>query len=163
MLLTFPSHDRRGAASSVAGTVTYLSNIVQGDGSTNRDGDSVKLKSITLRGKAHGQSATLTTFVRIILVMDEAPVAANITPSNVYTAFSGESTDAFRQLGFTKRMTVLYDKLIKLGTTASEDGSDIKTFKKFIKIDKHLKYEGVAGTIADATRNALFSIVFTGS
>ncbi len=97
---------------------TNLTAIAQGDGESNRDGRKYAIKSIHIRGfievpAQESQTAPIADqYCRIALVWDTQTNGAALTATDVMDGGQAEDTLAFRNLQFTKRFKVLFDKSI---------------------------------------------------
>lgn len=99
---------------------TNLTAIGQGDGESQRDGRKYSIKSIHLKGWVHVNTAESQTapqsdhMVRICLVLDKQTNGAQLTATQVMDGGQTEDTLSFRNLQFTKRFTVLFDRFIRI-------------------------------------------------
>lgn len=120
-------------AIDTSGSSTILSSVVEGSDYNQRDGISIKAKSIFLRGNVTmPASATgVGQRLRLILVRDNE----DSTPS------FGDLLDTVSVLGplnhvNTGRFTVLWDHTVAV----SNGGSQIVPFKKYISLNNHVKF-----------------------
>jgi len=74
-----------GAVSST-GVVTLLSGIAQGDGTSSRDGNSVKLKGGDLRYYFTQNGSASRTAIRVLVVVDTRNQGANPSISDILTS-----------------------------------------------------------------------------
>jgi len=99
---------------------TNLTAIAQGDGESNRDGRKYAIKSIHIKGfievpQQESQTAPIADqYCRIVLVLDTQTNGAQLTATDVMDGGLAEDTLAFRNLQFSKRFIVLFDKKITL-------------------------------------------------
>jgi len=102
------------------GFVHNLSNISQGDDISNREGDSIRIQSIEIKGTVfRSATATANEAVRIIIVRDlqqqgTAPVGSDIL-QNVGSSLAPYSL--YNQLNshdLNKRFTFVYDELVSI-------------------------------------------------
>lgn len=139
------------------GTVYHLSNILQGDTSSSREGNSVKLSSIYVTGSIGlGTGATSSQRVRLILFRDNDNQGALPTVTSVLLSALISSPMALTNPG---RFSVLMDKTYMVYTANS--GPSSLSVKKYIKNKYHIKYGGNAGTIADARTGNLFLLAIS--
>lgn len=139
------------------GTVAQLANINQGDGVNQRDGQSVLLKSILIRGAITYGSVHGSNLIRVVVFMDKRN-STGVFPSpldvyaNVGNANAPNSPLLNNSYG---RFKILYTNLF----TVSDTGQKARPFKIYINhIDKHIHYTGTAGT--DESRNQIY-IMYT--
>lgn len=90
-----------------SGTIYNLAPIPQGDGSSSRDGRSIKLKSLFIKGSLQLNPSATTSRVRIMVVMKinnglSAPVATDVLDTVLM--------NSLRNLDNTDNIKVLYDK-----------------------------------------------------
>nr|UOF78862.1 capsid protein [Cressdnaviricota sp.] len=148
------------APDSATANITCLTNMAQGDTNITRNGNTIALKSLELRGQIF-QPVVETN--RIMLVRDNdnlggsAPTITDILESNSVAALRNKNTP--------KRFTVLYDKTIS-GTNNMIMNKKIKYYKKFkmMKDSKgnptrsvKLMFDGP--NAADYTRGHIFLVV----
>lgn len=136
------------------GAIVSVSNIVQGDGGSNRDGMQVKTMSLFVRGTLVQQSATNgVVFSRIIVGYDRESNGALPAITDVLNAITPSS---LMNLQNRKRFKILYDKNVY--TTLASSESSAKYLKKYKRLQLTLNY-------ADATdvaqRNNLFVIALS--
>lgn len=115
-------------------TITHLSTIAQGDGVTNREGNTVKLLSIQLR--ASYVTTDATNIFRVILFRwkdRSTPTAAQVlnSSSNPLSTLNNNTSKMYH---------ILYDKLI-----ATDTYNPIRVTKKFLNYQKRpytISFEG---------------------
>lgn len=137
-------------------TMTFISGTSQGDGQYgSRNGDSVKLSSVSLRGLVTLNGGTAAKQVRVILINDLSSngvvpnyyeVLDNSVFSNVYARYNPDFAGS--------RFKILYDKRFLLDATMQS-----KTFNFYRKLVHHLKYKGSGDTVANASTGHLFVMV----
>ncbi len=161
---------------------TNLSAIAQGDGESNRDGKQYAIKSIHLKGFVASTSQESSTTpvpdrtVRICLVLDTQTNAAQLVATSVMDGGQTEDIFSFRNLQFTKRFRVLFDRTINIPTArASTNEGAINLFaapevRVLFKINKTfnppimVNMSGTTADIANVTDNSLHMIgVATGT
>lgn len=128
---------------SDAGAVLHLTDIAQGDTDATRDGNSIFLRAINLRGNIVYNSTTAgIQYVTISIVMDKQQVS-DTTPSwgDIYDT-SGSAIFAHLNNATVGRFSVLYSKTFTL------DG--VNKIATVFKINKsfrhHVRYNGTAST-----------------
>merc|ERR1711916_121870 len=98
------------AAAGTTPVVTQLTNISQGDTTSNRNGNSVLAKSIHINGNFQISAAATTDRIRLLLIKcntDDTPTWNDIIDGT-------NSIDQFRNLNKTSDFTMLFDKTYKL-------------------------------------------------
>lgn len=138
-------------------TVRSLNIMAQGSGSSQRDGISVRNKSIQIKGLVGWNSAAAGPIVcRLVLVYDSMPQGG--TPD--YYAASGNpcvfdknTTDSFRRLDNVARFKILWSKRVVL-----TDTYPMKSFNVYKKLNFKSKYYigQTAGTAATLSSGGLF-------
>lgn len=124
--------------------VSLNSGIVQGTGDSQRTGDSIKMKTLTIRGQLQAQSNLpgAAELVRIIIFLDkqnEITTGAellNIIGSNL-SVLSPKDDDKYYQTSF------LYDRTFNMSLNQYPQ----KIFKKIIKLNTHVKYNNTNNDI----------------
>lgn len=104
-------------AARVDPAANCLCAISQGDGESQRDGKRVTLKTLVLHYKIKCLNTVLENVnVRIVLVKDTQTNAAVFNPNQVFlpTTSPDSSILAFRNLQYTSRFQVMYDKVHKI-------------------------------------------------
>ena len=143
---------------STSGLVSNLSLVAQGDASTQREGNSFRAKSLTLRGTdTANSSATSPTVVRHIIFQDLQQQGTAPTPSNVLKALNVNSN--LNIVDFPKRFKVLRDWTTDLSTVSAGRGN--QSYKYHIKLDSVLKYDGPGGTAAEQRYGQLYHLTLS--
>lgn len=138
-------------------SIIPLSDVVTGDDNGNRQGTSILMKHITLRGYIAGDTSAAITIFRIMVVMDltnngAVPSASQIlqnptAPGNMYSPLANNNTDRF---------WVLWDKLYVLDDSSIQ----ARQIKKYIKLNKHAKFTSGSGT-GKYEQNSLWAVVIS--
>ncbi len=133
-------------------TARQLTNSIQGDSNTQRNGNQLKIKSIYFQGSVQINSAATGTSGRILIVQDKQTNGAQFTSGEVLQDITTQDNIVSPYNTDGKyRFRVLYDKKFTLSTT----GKQIALFKFYKKCDMHIRYDGNAGSIADLSSNSL--------
>lgn len=136
-------------------TVTLINPIEQGDSSSNRNGDSVRLKQFLLQGtirKNGADTGSLYNLVRVCVVRSE--VQATTTAPTQADLFTSTNTYSFRNLLNTKNLTMLYDKVFKV---EQQNSTIIKNFR--IKIPLNFRFKWNSGFSATVPKNNALYLV----
>lgn len=97
--------------------VNCLNAIAQGDGESDRDGRKATIKSLHIKGTVTAAEADkFGTKVRVIIVKDTQTNGVQLSPIDVLQVPPGQinQIDAFRNLQYTSRFKVYYDKTFVL-------------------------------------------------
>lgn len=138
--------------------------IAQGTQDYERVGNKIKAIGLRLSGILYNNTTT-TNYVRMLVLSQQNPetdmtsTSTNILDTNAITSISsipGLNTIYSPVNKLTYQ--VLYDKVIKLGSSSSVDGGQTYHFKKFIKLNKEVIYVGSSGV--DCTRNNIRLLVW---
>ena len=127
---------------TTAGVVTQLTSIVQGDGVSNRDGESVLLQSLYFRGTTTQNVSDTSVYnqVRFILFQckneQDAPTIAKLLTSASYISpLNLDNSFNYR---------IMWDKTMSIIPQYSGHHNQ-KFFKKYFKLNTHVKYDGTTG------------------
>ncbi len=145
-----------------AGNVQLLTNIGQGDDINQRDGDSIKLQSIKIRGYIRlDAAATLSSAVRVLLVRDLQNPGATITgadliqqASSVYAPVS--HYNFINGVNLQNRFTVIYDEVQTV-----DPSNPLVVFDYESKHDCHVFFRGTGTAFTDCAAGAVFLVVFS--
>ena len=121
------------AGGAPGGSMSLLNGLVQGTSNTTRIGDSVRFKNISMRVAYQGHS-TEDIWYRYMIVRDRAPNGSTASVTNV---LSSASVQSHRNLDYTKRFTVLSDRVLYLPAGGnSVDGGFTQLYLDLEKITK---------------------------
>lgn len=139
-----------GTPDSTSGVLQCLNLIAQGDGETDRTGDSVMIKSVHANIKYTMNAAATGTTIRTILFWYKQPQGATPISTFVLQGVSQMSCYNHDNAGL---YTVLYDSTTVLNITGNQE--ICKSFtRKFYNI--HETFDGVNANIGDIQTNALW-------
>lgn len=137
-------------ASAVTGTLTLINGVGLGDTGQTRDGQSIKIVSIEIRGQVEINSSANASDFKWAVLFDSQANGSTPLVSNIWS--SGSPT-ALRLIGTGTRFQVIHSKNMAL----SKNGNEMLCFKWFKKLSVHTKYNtGNAGDITDIVTNALY-------
>ncbi len=140
---------------------TNLTAIAQGDGESNRDGRKYIINSIHIKGFVHTAVAESSAapledvLVRLVLVHDKQTNGAQLTATDVMDGGQTDDINSFRNLQFTKRFNVLWDKTFLIVRNNTNEGA-INLFaanatkSNVFKVNKVFK-GGIAVTMSGTT------------
>ncbi len=136
---------------SSTGTMTYLCAVAQGDDQENRQGRSVRLKSLESRGAISSAALSTATQLRCVWFIDKnnqgvAPVITDVMKSdNVASIRSGLADNL-------SRYKILKDQIYRFS-----DGSNHTVNVKFFrKMNSHLKFSGTSAAEASAGQGSIW-------
>lgn len=134
------------------GFLQPLSLIAQGDEDTNRNGNSVKLKSIQYRGKvARNPAGSTTQTLRMILFIDKLNGAPGVTEPLVsdapYGVLANPSTISQVRFENRKRYTILKDRTFQV----NDESKQTVVLKYYKKMNMKIEFKD------DTTLNALYN------
>ena len=157
-------------------TTTDLTAIGQGDGESNRDGRKYEITSIHIKGFIRRPATESNTgpvsdsLCRIALVWDQQTNGAELTATDVMDASGTNDEQAFRNLQFTRRFRVLYDKRFRVNANQGgmnegainlfANGGIVIPFKinKTFKTPIQVTMSGTTADIANVTDNSIHLI-----
>lgn len=129
-----------------SGVMHNLNTIAEGTGEDEREGQAIKLKSISLRYVARSHNSSSNTLLRLILVRDTQQVIDTApTPSMILQSVGGSpSADnpilAHYNVSQNKRFVVKMDRVV----TVSDGTIQQKFGQAYIKCGTNVLYNGAA-------------------
>lgn len=161
-----------GSATSATGLITLLNGCVQGDTNLTRDGNEIVMTSIQWRVQYISDTDLLTSsFVRHLIIVDRqpngaAPTLAQVLDSSVIT---NQLHSPYNE-DFQKRFKILHDAVYELqpkvvagftvGTGVTTSVLTDRCYESGKRqLNRMVKYNGNAGTVADIQTNSLYSII----
>jgi len=129
-----------GAAQSTTAVITPLSQLTQGDSVVNRDGQSVKIKSILLNGVITAHATPVSTQCKIIIFRwnnEATPVVADILST---------VTDPLSQMNVDKSHLWKIIKTYFFVLGAAGAANHIKRLRFYKKLDIKSKYDNTGPT-----------------
>lgn len=140
---------------STSGTVLAMNACAEGNGSGERNGLSIRIKSIFLRGYAVEHLSSSDTLLRIMIVKAKNPKGTTPTISDIF-----ESTSPYLSLQNnvkTSEYTILWSKFIAM----SSSGTSAYYLDKFLKTNFHAKYNSSAGTASAIEWNGVYLVLLS--
>ncbi len=134
------------AAVSTTPSVNISSIILQGDGGSARDGNSVKAVGIRLNYMITLNTSAVSSQIRVILIHDKQTNGALAAAGDILqdvTADDGIVSPY--NLDNKYRFRMLYDRV----HTLSDNGRQSIAVKKYFKLNQKLRFDGTAGDITD--------------
>lgn len=133
-------------------TIVQLTNLSQGDGQSNRDGNQVKITRINWRYTYSVNASAVFSFLRVILVLDRQTNQAIYTAGNLLQDVTiNDAIVSAKNLDNKFRFKVLYDKVHSMSPTHRTCGN--AKYNKNVEIK--IRYDANAGDITDLTSNSL--------
>lgn len=143
---------------STSGTLVNCVAIPQGDGDQTRDGNSVLLKSVYMRGTLANNSASPSTRFRIMLIRDLQQIA-DTAPSATDILDGGLSGDFIRaplNNETVGRYEILMDKIFVINQPFASAVFQ-RNLKEFFPMNHHVRFNGTAGT--DIQKGGVYFLV----
>ncbi len=128
---------------NTTGAVANMTNISQGDGTSNRQGNKIRAKQLLVQGKIRLHPSATDSHVRMVLVRDNNGSTTQPTIAQLY----GSATNFFNNLlkvgdpQTNSRFSVLWDKLVLLNSDTPTKGVHYT-----MPLDHHIYYSGTAGS-----------------
>lgn len=143
-------------AHSATGSVTLLTGIAQGDTSETRNGNSIRSKSISIKGSLVAGSTT--NEARYILFIDK--VSSGVAPAITDLLESDGVFARYNDDFAGSRFIILEDKRITMGfndTTNHYAGGKMNVpFSMFKKLHNHCKYDSTTAGQSDAVSGHVY-------
>lgn len=167
---------------SPSGTVTLLNGVANGDTSTTRDGNQMKMTSLFLRGTvvANGdyfaQTSRNPQQVRIAIVWDKQADGALPATNEIFEVIGAGQVNSPLKITNGKRFKVLYDKALILGAdgyhvtdaAVSTFMPQARHFEHYISFTKNrqnglkVRYSGDTSAVSDIATGCLYLVVLPG-
>ncbi len=150
----FKNHDVQATTLSipVVPVITQCTNIAQGDTTITRDGASLKLTSLTFKYILIQHPTAVSTFVRIMIVLDTQTNEAIYSDDDLLQdVTAGDGVVSMRNLDNTHRFRVLYDRVHQFTDT----GSTAQYGKFFKKLNLKIRYDNAAAAITSLTQSSV--------
>lgn len=121
------------------GTVIRLSDITQGDATNQRNGRSVLANYLLFQGNC--ARVTADSLIRIILFRDKMQTGtAASTDQLLQTVGSQQAVFSSLDASFAGRFDILSNINLNLNSATGTN----RTFKRYVKLNKHIKWQTVA-------------------
>jgi len=150
------------STSSTTGVVTYLNGIGQGDGISDRDGDSIRILKFQLAGCVFRNNAsTANETVRVLVVRDLQNQGAIIAGTDVLETM-GTSVAPYQFIDmlnghfYNNRFTIVYDELFAINANDQNAPFRFETSHPC-----HIAYRGTTNTVASAGAGAYFLVAIS--
>jgi len=139
-----------GSVINYSGIQFILNTIAQGSANGQRDGDSLKLQRLTLRGAVQLNAAGQETLVRMIIINDKNNIISS--PSTLLT-YNGSNLACFgnKQDENKYETKILYDRMIKVSNQ-----SPITPFKINLPLNFHTNYTAGSSVINNGALKLIF-------
>lgn len=139
--------------SNTTGTFKLLNGLVQGDDFTNRNGRSVRWKSLQFHIRALKQTAVGTNYVNWAIVIDKQANDATPSLADLYSNYQAQ----FRNLDNRKRFVIIMEGHMTLDADDPE-----RNISKYKKLDMHTIFDNSNnGDITDINSNALYFVTYS--
>jgi len=161
-----------GAEMDPTPNILCLNAITQGDGESQRDGRKVILKSLQIKGMINADAVANAAdppagrLIRILVVQDKQTNGAQLNSEDVIKDAGFLDVLSMRNLQYSKRFVVHYDKVIRMIPTATmEDGANTSStsyanqgFKFFKNLNVPVNFTSTTEAIANITDNSFHVI-----
>ncbi len=162
-------------------TTNCLNAVAQGDGESQRDGRRYKMNSLHIRGEFQQDLSAAATVkpgqvYRLAIVIDKQTNGAQMNAEDCFKATAGGSgfdIYNFRNLQFSGRFLVLYDKMMTINPTAAAGDGAVndtpafkRTFNLNFKIPEAVSIVDTNGTtalVSVITDNSIHVLAWTSS
>lgn len=142
------------AVSSTA-QIQLINDIDQGDGDSDRSGNSIFAKSVQLRMTTIPHASATWTFLKWAIVLDKEADAAVLGTPTYIDIFNRADVNVFVNMDNSRRFTILRTGIIQISPD-SKDGYYLEVPP--IKLGFKCLYEGATGS-TDYKENALFLVL----
>ncbi len=134
-------------------SVNISSIILQGDGGSARDGNSVKAVGFLLKYNLTIHPSAISTQVRIMVIHDKQANGALLASTLVLEDITADDAIVSPlNLDSKFRLRVLYDRVHHL----ADNGIQSASVSKYIKLNQKLRFDGTAGDITDVASSAYY-------
>lgn len=130
-------------AVTTGGTIQSLSQIAEGDDFGQRTGRSILGKSIYVMGTLSMNASAFNSCLRFILFYDTQYNGAMPVVTDVLASANWLSPLNINTIS-SQRFKIIWDKMFDM----QQNGRQGYTFKKYFKLNHHLKYNATTGTAA---------------
>ncbi len=138
-------------------SATALTNLVQGDTTTTRDGSQVKFTSLRFGYVLKANTSATRATVRLMLVHDKQTNEAQATATDVLQDSTPiDAITSAYNIDNVSRFRILYDKVHTL-VIAGDTSVVHRTIHK--KLNLKVRYDGNAGDVTDLTQDSIFLIM----
>lgn len=134
------------------GSITLLSATAEGDGASQRNGRSIKLKDMYLRFELN--RGTVDNLARVLVVRQTMTNGA-VPPLADLFADSTNVMSGYNKEFMGQQYQILHDSFHTITTD-----SPLKFFKKKIFLNSHEKFQGSGATAADVSVGAIFLVIW---
>lgn len=141
------------ASLSQSPALVQLTNMAQGDGVSQRSGDSITVVSILVKAVFTTQTAGDNNFIRCLLVQDRQTNGAIATIGDVLLDASAQDNIVSPlNLDNKHRFRVLADRYFEV----NDQGVNAALWHEYKKCNIKIRYDANAGDITDLSSNSLF-------
>ncbi len=138
--------------------IDLLTQIAQGDTKENRQGNSVRAKSLSLKMRMSKNAAATATIVRVLIVQDKVsngvvPITADLFDTSSAPAYMAP----YNSDNAGNRFKFLRDKTYIL----SDGGGELRLQRLFNKLNHHVKWNGTTGVQAQCQTGHLYLITIS--
>lgn len=140
---------------NTVGTVSCLNAVAQGDGNNQRDGSSIKMLSVQLKGDITIDSLATRSRVRVLLLLThDADGAIPTLSAGTGQVLSALDIYAYYNKDTIHKFNILWDHTWCLDS----DARDRVKFNKYFKLSQKVRYDGTGGANTDLSKNAIYCL-----
>ncbi len=132
--------------------------LSQGDAINNRNGNSIKLAGLLIRGRFK-QTASTDCMFRVMLIRQKQPDGTAITVGDILQS-TGGANSLFSCLSFKagSKYEIIFDRSYNM---VADTQSQIIPFKTFVKLHLHTRYGSNNGNMSDIESNCYHLLVIS--
>lgn len=154
----FKLHNFQQTANTIntSGTIDTISLIAQGDTDTTRDGNSIKITRMHIRGFIKQDAVATQTMIRMMVVLDRQTNGAQFSMSDLIAdTTAGDAIVSPLVINNKFRFRVLVDRVYHM----SSESSTIIKFNIFRKMGMKMRYSANAAAITSCPSKSI-AVVF---
>lgn len=139
---------------SSTGAVYTFNACGEGDASTERNGLSIRMKSLMMKAYLVMHASATNTVVRYAIVLDKAPNSAQAGWTDI---FESNSPVSMTNNITNSRFRILQDRTVTFSGTGEENASR----QHFVPLNHVVKYTGAGATNGDIEKNQLYLCIIS--
>ncbi len=145
-----------GTTVNNTGFTQLLNGLTQGNGVSNRVGDSIRIVNLIMNLSFTISASATTTFIRCIIFVDNESQGA--APSAFTNLLISANYNALYNPAYSRRFKTQFDELVALNS----GGDECVVYSRDIKLNYHPRYGlGNAGTVADIATGSLYFVAIS--
>lgn len=144
------------SSTSTSGNVILFNEIGQGDTDQTRSGNSILMRSLSLRGYIKSNASATSTRVRLVIFIDKQQISDTAPAQGDILDGDQNSITANLNNNTVGRFSILANKVYTINQFISGVAVTVP-FKFFFRLQKHARYNGTTG--ADIQKNGVYMLV----